>query len=160
MDSRGLHWVWAGKPGPPEFHSVKSGAIRGLRIMGLARLHLYREEWREAADVTAQVLESTTTLAQAYYFNGLANFFLGSLEPAEAPLTRLEEMGRVESYPIALFHLGVIHSRQGLIRLAASEFERYLTLMPADQIPPGQRERIEAQLADWERRGPTKEEAP
>jgi tetratricopeptide (TPR) repeat protein len=128
--------------------------------MGLARLHLYGEEWRDAADVTARVLELTPMLAQACYFNGLANFFLGRMDLAEASLSRLEEMGRVESYPIALFHLGVIHSQRGEIPLAATEFERYLALMPADQFPPGQKERIEAQLAAWERQGLTGSETP
>jgi tetratricopeptide (TPR) repeat protein len=119
--------------------------------LSIARLALFDENWEEAALMSERMLKILPNSAQGNYFNGLANFYLGREEPAERALRFLKDEGLGRRYPVALFHLGMIDARRGRIAEAAEEFASYLENMPPDEIPPGQKERLERQLAAWGR---------
>lgn len=123
--------------------------------LSMARLALFEEKWEEAATLTGKLLEMTPGSAQANYFNGLANFVLGRTEAAERSYLHLKTNGLGGQYPIALLQLGMIHMQRGQLADAAEELSLYLKFMPPAQMPPGQKEQLERQLATWKAQGVT-----
>jgi TolA-binding protein len=119
--------------------------------MALARLVLYREEWPRAAELARECLNLSSGAVQAHYFNGLASYFLREIDQAESSFGFLKERGYGEKYPLALFHLAIIHAQKNQIQEAGDDFQQYLRVMPEAQFPPGQKEKIEQQLASWEK---------
>jgi tetratricopeptide (TPR) repeat protein len=109
-------------------------------LLSLARLDLYEEKWEDAATHAQAVLQLNPSCPQALYFSGIANYYSGWLGPAERDFQSLKETGFAKSYPIALFHLGTIHTRRGDRTAAAEEFELYLEWMPRELMPKGQYE--------------------
>ena len=121
--------------------------------LALARMALFNEDWRRAEEMSVEALALSPRSGQAHYFRGLAGYFLGELDKAEESLGWVKANGYAERYPLALFHLAVIHIQTGSLQEAGSEFDDYLRLMPEEQLPPGQKERIQKQLRAWEEQG-------
>lgn len=121
--------------------------------LGLAQLGLKESRWTDVITWTGKVLELDSQYPQALYWNGLANYYLNRWEEAGETLSDLYGDGHAETYPFGLLLLGVIHANHGRIQEAATELHLYLRLMPPDEIPEGQREELEKQLATWESEG-------
>jgi hypothetical protein len=121
--------------------------------LALARLELYDQQWEEAAAQTSKLMELNTRIPQAFYFHGVANFYLSRYAAAEKALAHLEKTGHARQYPMAYLHLGIMNVRQGEIPVAAKEFSLFLHYMPPDQVSAPQRQRIEQQLTKWDAEG-------
>jgi Tfp pilus assembly protein PilF len=119
----------------------------------LARMELYDQQWAAAAARTTKLMELNTRIPQAFYFHGLANFYLGGYEAAEKAFLHLEQSGDARQYPMSYLQLGIMNARQGEIPVAAKDFSRFLRYMPPDQVSAVQRQRIERQLNQWDTKG-------
>jgi TolA-binding protein len=87
---------------------------------------------------------------QAHYFQGLASYFLKEFDRAESSFAYLKTHNYERKYPLALFYLAIIHTEKNRLQEAGAEFQHYLQVMPEAQFPPGQKEKIQRQLAAWE----------
>lgn len=121
--------------------------------LALTRMELQDERWSEAAALADKIVELNPELAEGQYFQGMANYYQGDLVKARQAFSLLDSRGQIESFPLAILHLGIVHSAQGAIAAAVSEFKRYLRVMPEDQVPEWHRERIAAQLKQWKVQG-------
>ena len=121
--------------------------------LALARLELYDQQWDAAATQTAKLMQLNTRIPQAFYFHGVANFYLGRFKTAEKALAQLEQSGHARQYPMSYLQLGIMNARQGKIPIAARGFSRFLRYMPPEQVSAPQRQRIEQQLAKWDAEG-------
>jgi hypothetical protein len=121
--------------------------------LGLAQIEIERQDWAAAIKLTQKVIELNPKLAQSYYLDGLAHFYQGDLKTAEMSLLIVKEKGYSRAYPMALLHLGIIHTSQGNVPAAVSEFQGYLEFTPAEQIPEWHRDRIQQQVSQWESQG-------
>lgn len=121
--------------------------------LSLARVALYTEDWLDAAQITDRLLLLDPGSPQGNYYSGLAYFSLRNADKAERAFLFIKSSGLGPDYPIALLQLGVIHAQQGKITAAAEEWETYLRYMPKEQIPPGQKEKLEQQLKRWRDQG-------
>jgi hypothetical protein len=120
--------------------------------LSLARLDLYEEKWDEAVRRTDSVIAMNAAFPQAFYYNGVGNYYTGRMVEAERSLARLKEMDYFRFYPVAPFLLGNIHARLGRHALAAEEWLLYLELMPPDQMPAGQKQWLKRQLSSKDQR--------
>ncbi len=121
--------------------------------LALAEMAFEREDWAEVTVWTREALDLNRTLHQGHYLHGLASFYQDRFDEAQGSFLYLRKRGLVDRYPAALLFLGIIHAGQGNIPAAAEEMQGYLELMPADRVPPEQREGIERQIAEWRREG-------
>jgi len=121
--------------------------------LALARQALFSEQWQQASDLSDKALSLTPQEEKAYYYKGLANYYLGRAKPAEEGLRFVVDHGFAATYPLSCFHLGVIYAQAGRIQEAGEQFNQYLRLMPEQQVDPAQRERIRQQLTDWKSKG-------
>ncbi len=128
----------------------------------LAQISIQHSDWSETVDWTGKVLSLDGSHPTALYWNGLAHYYLGRLNRAEQPLSRLYA-GSSEmelKYPFGLLPLGVIHANQGRIQEAGRELNRYLEVMPPERISPEQRRQLTTQIASWESAGLLETETP
>ena len=127
--------------------------------MGLTQLAVQQADWPTAQTWAGKVLALDSSLPQALYWHGLANYYLSSFEEAEKKLALLYKMGHSERFPFGLLLIGVIHANQGKVPAAAAELRLYLELMPPAEVPAAQRKELERQLAEWEAAGLVTESA-
>jgi tetratricopeptide (TPR) repeat protein len=121
--------------------------------LGLAQIEIERQNWAAAIKITQKVIELNRDLAQGYYLDGLAHYYQGDLKNSEKSLLFVKENGYSRAYPMALLHLGIIHTSQGKVAAAANEFQGYLEFTPDEQIPQWHRDRIQQQITQWESEG-------
>lgn len=121
--------------------------------LGLSQIEIERQNWKAAIEITRKVFELNPGLAQAYYLNGLAHYYQGNLDESEQSLLFVKENGYSRTYPMAMLHLGIIHTSRGMVDPAVDEFHAYLQFTPAEQIPQWHRDRIWQQVDQWEREG-------
>lgn len=121
--------------------------------LALARISVFREDWKSAADFSDRAASLDSSSSLAAYYSGLSHFFLGHPQEAEAGYSRLRELGQANQYPVSMLHLGMIYSRMNRPQEAANALRDYLEWMPEEHVPAGQRQQIETQLAQWKSQG-------
>ena len=112
----------------------------------LAILELRASKWAEAAELTKRVSSLNPHLAQAQYFNALANYNLGKMDLAEKSARSVVESDEGGRMPRARHLLGAILARQGNFPSAAEQFRSYLKLAPSAT----EAEQLRKQLVEWE----------
>lgn len=121
--------------------------------LSLARLELERQRWAEASEFTQRLVDLNPHIPKSHYFHGLASYYLGDLDSAEASFSRLEDEKDFEYHPRTFLFLGMIHARQGKIGEAADELNNYLKIENPARVSPQLRAQLQKQLQDWQSQG-------
>jgi hypothetical protein len=121
--------------------------------LSLAQMELQAQRWEQAVQHTATVMNLGSNLSDAYYLDGIANFFAGNLETSEKSLQLLLDQGLGKQYPISYLHLGLIHAEFGNFPKAAMELRDYLEKARPGQIADEQRKVINEMLEEWQANG-------
>ncbi len=120
--------------------------------LALALLELKQQRAAEAARMAAKAIQLVPELAEAHYYNAIANMSLGNLDAAETSIRAVHAGGAAQKYPRTHFMLGNILAQKGKIQEAATEFRAYLAEEPSSQAAGA----VRKQLEDWQAAGLTK----
>jgi VWFA-related protein len=120
------------------------------KLVGLNRLQsaLQRRRWQEAEDLASSLNERYPGMGRVQFSLALARFHLSDLESAERLAIALQSSVLGIDFPETHQLLGLIRKAEGKYGPAAKEFRRYLALAPE----ASNRDEIERQVAEWERR--------
>jgi Tfp pilus assembly protein PilF len=128
---------------------VELDADRLGPCLGLAKIAIEEQDWETARVRSQQALEIQPESTLGLLYLGLALYYEGDFARSHAALGRLEALGKVEEYPIALLHLGMLLAKMGDVPAASVRLEQYLKLEPSAQ----RRASVERQLDAWRRSG-------
>jgi len=97
----------------------------------LARVALAQKEWKELADATEHLVESSANTGPQFWFlNGAANFNLGNRAQAETSAERGLRLDTQHSIPQLEYLYGLILAQRGDYKGAAQHLATYLRLSP------------------------------
>lgn len=119
----------------------------------LALAAVQEADWERLRQIASALLELDPGHPRALFWSGMACFYLRDFGPGVRHLEQLYSTGAEEDFPFGLLLLGVMQANQGDVPGAAVSLQKYLDLMPADQVPPEQRRELELQLAQWRAEG-------
>ncbi len=117
--------------------------------LSLALMALEEERWKEASDLSNQVLELNPRLTEAHYYNAIANSSLGRLNVAEESAMVVLDSNKAETYPLVYYVLGFAESQKGNFPSAAARYRSLLEISPEGSISG----RLKEQLAQWQEQG-------
>ena len=97
----------------------------------LARVAIAQKEWKELADATEHLVESSPNSSPQYWFlNGAANLNLGNVAQAETSAERGLRLDTNHSVPQLEYLYGVTLAQRGDYKDAAQHLATYLRLSP------------------------------
>ena len=112
-------------------HAVQAEPKLLSPYLQLAQLEFEAHKWRETADTTDQLLKlDAYDYPRAYYFNGLANYTLNRMEPAEKSLRETIKLDSQHQFPKAHQFLAAILVTKKDFSGAQEELRSYLKLAP------------------------------
>ena len=117
--------------------------------LSIAALDFRDNRWEQVDELSMRVLKLDPETLEAYYYHGVANYYLGKLNAAKKSALKVSESHEVGRYPLVHFLMGSIHAQEGNFGEAASEYRRLLRLEP-DLPFAGQ---LRHQLTTWRREG-------
>jgi len=98
---------------------------------GLALIALQEKRWQDAVQFTDQVTRmNSAAFPSAYFYNAVANFNLGRLEPAEASARKFKTLDTDHHHPDVCLLLGQIFIHKQDYPSAAQEMRDYLAIAP------------------------------
>lgn len=112
----------------------------------LSVLELQASRWESAANLTNRLAALNPQMAQAHYFNAVANFNLGKMELAEKSVRSAMKSDEANRFPQTHHLLGAILARQGNFPSAAEEYRNFLKVSPTSAMA----EQLRKQLTEWE----------
>jgi TolA-binding protein len=115
-------------------HSYQQAiAADGKYIKPYERLYMMavgEQKWPEAAETSDRVIHlNPLEFPQAYYYNGLANFQMHKLDPAEKSVREAVKIDTQHQNPRALYLLGIIQANKSDLPGAAESLRGYLLLV-------------------------------
>ncbi len=117
--------------------------------LSLAQMALEEERWKEASDLSNQVLELNPRLTEAHYFNALAYSSLGHINFAEESAMVVLDSNKAETYPLVYYVLGFAESQKGNFPSAAARYRSLLEIRPEGSFSG----KLKEQLAQWQEEG-------
>ena len=117
--------------------------------LSLALMALEEERWKEASDLSNQVLELNPRLTEAHYYNALANSSLGRFNVAEESALVVLDRNKAENYPLIYYVLGLAESQKGNFPSAAARYRSLLEIRPEGSFSG----KLKQQLAQWQEQG-------
>jgi hypothetical protein len=117
--------------------------------LSLALMALEEERWKEASDLSNQVLELNPRLTEAHYYNAIANSSLGRFNVAEESALVVLDSNKAENYPLVYYVLGFAESQKGNFPSAASRYRSLLEIRPEGSFSG----KLKEQLAQWQEQG-------
>ena len=97
----------------------------------LAQLALQRSEWKELADVTAQMVQLAPTYSAQYWFlNSAANYNLGNMPAAETSATRGLRLDQSHQVPQLEYLYAMILASHHDYQSAVSHLQSFIHLVP------------------------------
>lgn len=117
--------------------------------LSLAALDFRNNHWEEVNQLTLKVFQLDSETIEAYYYHGVANYYLGELEIAKKSALKVSRSREAESYPLIRYLMGSIHVQEGNFNQAASEYRLLLQLQP--DFPFARQ--LRRQLKTWHRQG-------
>jgi tetratricopeptide (TPR) repeat protein len=115
----------------------------------LARMALQGSRWDDAVQLSNHLLRLNPYIAEAHYFQAVAEYNLGRMEAAEKSVTEFQASEKAAMFPQSNQLLGMIYVKRGQYEPAAGAFRAYVTAQPnAPQAAD-----IERQLKEWEALG-------
>ncbi len=129
--------------------AVAGDAAFAKPYLSLARLSAVEKKWQETADRASALIQmSPNAYPQAYYYQAVAEYNLGSKDKALESARRAVELDVQHSVPLAEQLLGVIYGDKGDFASAAEQFRNYI-----QHVPPGSNvEAVKALLAETEKK--------
>jgi tetratricopeptide (TPR) repeat protein len=118
-------------------------------LLSLALIDLRQNRMQEAAQWAGRALKILPELAEANYYNAIAQSSLGNVEAAEAAIKAVHASPDAARYPRTRFMLGNVYAQRGQIPQAAAEFKQFL----AGESNTPAAEAVRKQLAEWEAAG-------
>ncbi len=115
--------------------------------LSTAALDFRDNRWEEVDELTLRILELDPETMEAYYYHGVANYYLGKLGAAKKSALKVSQSREARRYPLIHFLMGSIHAQEGNFTQAASEYRHLLRLEP-DLPFAGQ---LRYQLTTWRR---------
>jgi tetratricopeptide (TPR) repeat protein len=98
---------------------------------GLALIAMQEKRWQDAAQFTDQVARmNSLAFPSAYFYNAVANFNLGRIEPAEQSARKFKSLDTEHRHPDVCLLLGRIFVQKKDYASAAQEMRDYLALVP------------------------------
>ena len=98
---------------------------------GLALIAVQEKRWEDAVQFTDHVAKmNSLAFPSAYFYNAVANYNLGRLEPAEQSARKFKSLDTEHRHPDVCLLLGQIFIHKNDGASAALEMREYLTLMP------------------------------
>jgi tetratricopeptide (TPR) repeat protein len=110
--------------------------------LSLALLDLKEQRAAEAANMAGSVIKLLPELAEAHYYNAIAQFSLGNLSAAETSIHVIEKTPQAKQYPRIHFMLGNILTQRGEIQQAAVEFRQFLEMEPSSRAAEAVRKQL------------------
>ena len=117
--------------------------------LSLALMALEEERWKEASDLSTQVLVLNPRLTEAHYFNALANSSLGRFNIAEESALVVLDSNKGETYPLVYYVLGFAESQKGNFPSAAARYRSLLEIRPEGSFAG----KLKEQLVQWQEQG-------
>ncbi|MCH6568714.1 MAG: tetratricopeptide repeat protein [Acidobacteria bacterium] len=117
--------------------------------LSLALMALEEERWKEASDLSTQVLELNPRLTKAHYYNALAYSSLGRINVAEESALVVLDSNKAETYPLVYYVLGYAESQKGNFPSAAARYRSLLEIRPEGSFAG----KLKEQLAQWQEQG-------
>jgi len=102
---------------------------------GLAVLAFEASDWPQVADITNKLLAlNPVNFPSAYYYNGVAHYYLGDLDAAEKVIRQGIRVDEAHDVPKLEYLLGVILIRKHEYQQASEQLEQYINIakQPAD----------------------------
>lgn len=97
----------------------------------LAHIAAAQKQWKELADVTARLVQSSSDASPEFWFlNSAANYNLGKIEDAQSSIERAMRLDPNHQVPQAEYLYGVILAAGGQYKSAAEHVSAYLQLHP------------------------------
>lgn len=97
----------------------------------MANLALQKQQWKELADATAQVVQlSPDASAQFWFLNSAANYNLGNIAEAETSATRGLRLDPNHQVPQLEYLYGVILAHRGEVNPAIEHIQTFIRLAP------------------------------
>ena len=98
---------------------------------GLALVAVQQKKWQDAVQLTDQVARmNATAFPSAYFYNAVANYNLGRLEPAEGRARKFKTLDAEHHHPDVCLLLSQIFIHKQDYPSAAQELRDYLLLAP------------------------------
>jgi tetratricopeptide (TPR) repeat protein len=98
---------------------------------GLAVIAVNQQNWKETIRESEQVNRlAPLAYPEAYFFSGVANYNLGSMDDAERNMRKFLTLDSEHTKPIAALYLGDILARKQDFAGAAQQAKAYLALAP------------------------------
>ena len=117
--------------------------------LSLALMALEEERWKEASDLSNQVLDLNPRLTQAHYYNAIAYSSLGRLNVAEESAMVVLDSNEAETYPLVYYVLGFAESQKGNFPSAAARYRSLLEIRPEGAFAG----KLKDQIAQWQEQG-------
>jgi tetratricopeptide (TPR) repeat protein len=101
---------------------------------GLTLIAVQEKRWQDAAQLSDQVVKmNSLAFPSAYFYNAVANYNLGKIEPAEVSVRKFKSLDTEHHHPDTCLLLAQILMRKNDIAGAAQEMREYLVLAPDAQ---------------------------
>lgn len=118
--------------------------------LGLAEISLQENNLEAVEQYSQEVLKLNPSITVAHYFNAVANYFTGEMEPAEESLKMIKATpGEADRFPMTYYMMGIIEANRGNYSEAAADLERLLEIQPEFPVAAD----VEKQLQEWESAG-------
>jgi hypothetical protein len=118
-------------------------------MLSLALMEMQQQRMAESAKWAGQVLKLLPDLAEANYYNAVANLSLGNAAAAETSIRAVLASPDAQRYPRSHFILGNLLAQKGEAEKAAAEFRAFLEVEPTSRAA----EAVKQQLAEWKASG-------
>jgi hypothetical protein len=117
--------------------------------LSLALMALEEERWKEASDLSTQVLELNPRLTEAHYYNAIAYSSLGRFTVAEESAMVVLDSNKAAAYPLVFYVLGFAESQRGNFPSAAARYRSLLEIRPEGSFAG----KLKEQLVQWQEQG-------
>lgn len=98
---------------------------------GLALIAVQEKRWQDAVQFTDQVVKmNSLAYPSAYFYNAVANYNLGKIDPAEISVRKFKSVDADHRHPDASLLLGQILMQKNDFGAAAQEIREYLSHAP------------------------------
>lgn len=115
---------------------------------GLAEVAYQADQWPQVVEVTDKLLAlNPVNFPSAYFFNGVANYYLGNFDAAEKNTRQGVKVDDGHQVPKLQYLLGMILMRKHEYREASEQMQQYITVIKQ----PAEIAEAKKQLAEIER---------
>lgn len=129
--------------------AVESDPNYVIPYLALVKMDLDESRFAEAAQRTGTVIQLNPYVTEAYYYQAVAQYYLGQFVLAEQSLREFQNRSDGADQPPVHYLMGILLAEKGDVQSAAAEFRKFL-----EQAPDAAgAEQIRQQLRLWTEQG-------